>query len=632
MRTLRSGPDRWPALSFRIPGRVLITSVMTGAVLMVASAGTAPAQEEAPAVGLRGILRFESPDDLTEDAFVPLGEGWAEWSNGVSAEIRRLYSEEGLDRAGQRATLDRLQQKLDEMQRAAGEEQDRDLQEALLNLHGKLQRRVAVARAILDTLDGVPPGQREKVREALAALVDALENYEEDQLAEDAAAVRRITRDLERIAPGNADVINTVVYSHYFNYNFELISSENFLKRMVFERTTESGPVCDFVLGAKIVGQQTTTAAVDVDLLPSDKGASLQFHINGVVNSNTAGITEQATLYSAGHAGFAGSKSAYFDGDRFYSQAAHVGAHATSRTTGVSTIYDGGLFGGIARKKALRISKQKRPAANAIATAKVQTRVAEEFDENVNEALADASNDLNNDLRHRLRISGIMPDVERIRSSDLYLRHSGRVWNGGELSGGIPTHTLLPEKGFTMHVHESLLNNMFDRMNLAGRTMTEYEVREEMERYFSILMGKRVDFTSEAQDKKNEPDPTTFIFAEADPIRFQIGAGRIDLIIRAGLKQEGREDIPTKVITIPLIPHVEPDAVVVERGSVKVAPIGRQPGHIAHAGVIRKRMEDAIQTRRSDRQFSVSRSGKSDILMQYTAFQALNGWLTILAE
>ncbi len=202
----------------------------------------------------------------------------------------------------------------------------------------------------------------------------------------------------------------------------------------------------------------------------------------------------------------------------------------------------------------------------------------------------------------------------------------------GELSGGIPTHTLLPEKGFTMHVHESLLNNMFDRMNLAGRTMTEYEVREEMERYFSILMGKRVDFTSEAQDKKNEPDPTTFIFAEADPIRFQIGAGRIDLIIRAGLKQEGREDIPTKVITIPLIPHVEPDAVVVERGSVKVAPIGRQPGHIAHAGVIRKRMEDAIQTRRSDRQFSVSRSGKSDILMQYTAFQALNGWLTILAE
>lgn len=630
MRTLRSGPDRWPAVSSTFGWRAFLTSLMTGAVLMVTSAGPALAQEGEAPIGLRGILRFESPDDLTEDAFVPLGDSWAEWSDGVAADIRRLYSEEGLDRAGQRATLDRLQQNLDEMQRAAGEEQDREIQEALLNLHGKLQRRIAVARAILDTLDGMPPGQREKVREVLAALIDALENYEEDQLAEDAAAVRRITGDLDRVAPGNA--INPVVYAHYFNYNFELISSENFLKRMVFERTTESGPVCDFVLGAKIVGQQTTTASVDVNLLPSDKGASLEFHIQGVVNSNTAGITEQATLYSAGHAGFAGSKSAYFDGDRFYSRAAHIGAHATSRTTGVSTIYDGGLFGGIARKKALRISKEKRPAANAIATAKVQTRVAEEFDKSVNEALADASNDLNNDLRHRLTISGIRPDVERIRSSDLYLRHSGRVWDGGEISGGIPTHTLLPEKGFTMHVHESLLNNMFDRMNLAGRTMTEYEVREEMERYFSILMGKRVDFTSSAAAKKNDPDPTTFIFAEADPIRFQIGAGRIDLIIRAGLKQEGREDIPTKVITIPLIPHVEADAVVVERGSVKVAPIGRQPGHIAHAGVIRKRMEDAIPTRRSDRQFSISRSGKSDILMNYTAFQALNGWLTILAE
>ena len=47
----------------------------------------------------------------------------------------------------------------------------------------------------------------------------------------------------------------------------------------------------------------------------------------------------------------------------------------------------------------------------------------------------------------------------------------------GELGGAAPELPLVDTAGLTAMVHESLINNSMDRMQLGGKTMTDEELR-----------------------------------------------------------------------------------------------------------------------------------------------------------
>lgn len=165
--TFRSQP-RWLALcgTFVLAlGATLVSGALEDAK---------PAQPS----GLRGILPVDVPAAVSDEAFGVLDGNWKEWGETTAVEVAKLYSEEGLDLAGQRQQLAVLKRKLLTMETSLKDASYRSIHESLGSLYAALNRRVTVAEAVLDTLTLDPQqaateqldGARQEVAQSLKNL------------------------------------------------------------------------------------------------------------------------------------------------------------------------------------------------------------------------------------------------------------------------------------------------------------------------------------------------------------------------------------------------------------------------------------------------------------------------------
>jgi hypothetical protein len=719
----------------------LFGSIVTAVTLLVASATWAfeDAEEEAEDVGIRGIFAFEAPDDLSEESLTVFEGHWKAWGAELATEVLAFYEGEGLDVPAQRKVIAGLKSKIDTMDQALADARYKSIHDSLVNVRGRVARRVEMAEAILDTLELDPAAVKnekitaarstvstavadlkkdlgtikggsvwlpyvhadelqqaassnekavaasdllkkvqgkfagrknlekqqqaflvrkafenvssavdglvaslavkprktnpELLREQLAELIEAIEEFEATNSSQAAQAVSAATESLNKNAVDGGDRIAAVTRNYYTNYNLQIAISESFLNRVVREQHKENGNIRDNVLGASVSGSQSTTATLGIDLKPSNDQARFDVTLNGVTRSNTTGVTSQATIYTSGYHTFNAAKEISFDGKRFNTGAGRISVNANNTTTGARTGASGlPIFGGIARGIAMREARKRSGESESITRTKIRQKVLPKFNKDVDKRFDTANTDIEDGLNARLKDAGVFPSATSYKTTDKMLRLSMRVSNKAELAGGKPSITLTPSTGMTLHIHESLLNNSVDRMKIAGRTMTESELKDELAAFLTKLLGREFKFSEDAAAKKPNAEPTILVFDKNDPLRFRFDDGTVSLSIRAGLKREGEEDIPTQIVTVPLTFSITDKNVLVKRGDVKVAPASRPESlakQVVRAGVMRKKIESAMADRKDDKSVTIERDDKEDIVVTVAQIKALNGWLTI---
>ncbi len=208
-----------------------------------------------------------------------------------------------------------------------------------------------------------------------------------------------------------------------------------------------------------------------------------------------------------------------------------------------------------------------------------------------------------------------------------------RLMDEGELAGDAPLIPLYTDRGLRVSIHETMLNNAVRRMGLEGQRISETDLFKELEKNLSDLFGRPIRL-SEVQPASDEP--AEFLFDTVDPIRVRIEDGEIRLIIRSGLKPApDKETIPTQVIEVPIRIGVEGDKLVLTRGTVKVAPVEKPKSNfvqIARAGVVRKKVQDALPERQLDRTFQLKRGDGKPVKLAVAEVFAYDGWLTLVIE
>ena len=691
--------------------------------------------------GLRGILPADVPATLGDDAFAVLDGNWKEWGETTAVEVAKLYAAETADVAGQRQQLVVLKKKLATMEASLKDPRYRSIHEPLGSLFAALSRRVALAEAVLDTLeidpkkaaneqlDGVrqqvakslkelqtelatakngpawldyvhsaeitklvsdkkgpeavpvlsavhqklspsdatspeirkfldgpqfvslrksidefvnaaavidQPYSAEKLRAELINLVGSIEKFEESQTSNDAASVRKSFDAVRKSSPDRGNRVAAVMSTHYFNFNLRVVASEKFLSKVVSESTTKNGPVKDFILGANVSGNQTTTATVGIDLKPSNDGIRLNLVLDGISRSNTVGVTSEANVFTNGYHVFKAWKPILFDGNTFTTGNADISVRANNQTTGVSTKYSGvPLLGGFADSIARGEVEDRRGQSEAIASQRVSSRVLPEFNKEVDTKIVDLNKELEEKVNSKLRQKELYPSAASYRSSEEDLRVSTRLMADQELAGGDGPFVSVPASGFVVALHESLLNNSLDRLKIAGRTMSEEEVGKEIENSFSDLLGRKLNITKKIEDAAAAPkEPATFVFPEKDAMRFRISNGQLTLALRAGLKQKD-EDIPTQEIIVPLSFRIEGTNFVIESGEISVSPV-EPPANaglqIARATVVRNKVKNALPTRKFDRFASIDKNVQTPIQIGLSQVKASGGWLTLTFE
>ena len=503
-------------------------------------------------------------------------------------------------------------------------------------------RFVALRQAVSDfvkvTAAVDQPINPEKLRAELTNLVAAAEKFEDTRSTVDARAVRKAFDAVRKTSPDGGNRVAVAMATHYFNYNLRVVVSEKFLSRVANQTQTNQGAVHDNILGANVNGQQTTTATAGVDLKPNNNGILFNITLNGLSQSNTAGVTDQATVFTSGYHRFQAWKPVTYDGTKFITGQADISVAANNTTTGVSTGASGiPLFGRIADSIAMGEVEKRRGQAEAIAAQRVSSRVLPEFSQEVDKKIADMNKELDSGVNARLKKKDLWPTATSYRSSEDEMRANLRLMADYELAGSDSPFTSVPPTGFVVAMHESLFNNSIDRLKFGGRTIAEAELKTELEKSFEELLGRPLNAAKKISDgAPPSNDPATFIFPEHNPIQFRVDNGQLTLVIHAGLKQkDGEEDIPTQEITVPLSFKTVGKDLVIESGTVGVSPMEapKSPAlQIARSGVVRTKIQNALPTRKFDRFVTIDKGLQTPVTVGVSAVKAAGGWMVVSFE
>lgn len=201
--------------------------------------------------------------------------------------------------------------------------------------------------------------------------------------------------------------------------------TQAFLDELIKVESHDAGPVRDCILGAQVVGSQSTETTVHVRLVPNDQQAELEFQLSGVTRNMTENRTPQATIQSEGLHRFEVSKSVTFDGKKLLTRSPSATMYPYQRnraaTTPASSIP---ILGPLVSQYALQMANQRRPMAERIAAQKITEKVVPLFNSSVDERLTELNSQLRDVLPKHLPLLGISEPTTRVWTTDKQMKIS----------------------------------------------------------------------------------------------------------------------------------------------------------------------------------------------------------------
>lgn len=466
-------------------------------------------------------------------------------------------------------------------------------------------------------------------------LVASLLSYENDHIAAGAEHARIAWRMLRADFPEAASRLRPAVNQNYFNHNLHVVVSEELLSRLISDYRTETGCIAECILGAWVTGSSNTTVDVRADIKPSLTSASFDIAVSGHAQSSTVAQKSPATIWSRGNNYFWMNKSVFFDGRNVSAAAATFSINTNSQITGLRTEYDGiPIIRGIVRSIAADKIAEGKPKAEAITASKIRDEALPRFESETRQQFADANTTLNK-LRTSLEKRDVAPDSISARSSNTHIALSSRTIGFARLGGSVQPPSALIAKGAAVQLHESALNNSIDALNFQGRTIPEKDLTKELEAALSDLLQRDIklnkDETPQPAAKDEEADaPTSFAFSNTDPIRVHFNNGKIVVVLRTGVLQEGKEPIPEQIITIPIDMSLQGGKIVLEPDKIGVASKEETDRlkQVTRANQIRRILGKRVIRRELSPTVDLQAAGDKTLPLTVTMIQLIDGWLS----
>jgi hypothetical protein len=471
------------------------------------------------------------------------------------------------------------------------------------------------------------PQAIDKLRTELKAFNDALDTYL--STGEKASEVRHAFGRVRFASADGGSRLASTLQKRLFNYNLRVVANEDFLNKLMSQTRREVGPVVDFIMGANVSGCQVTDTVVSVNLKPSSTTARFDLNLQGNIHSNTQGVTPQATVLTEGNHTFIASKEVNFDGLNFSTLPATISVQPHNTTRGISTRVSGvPILGRIANRIAAGQVEARGPEAAAIAESRVRDGVLPRFNSEVDSSFAKEGAKLNTEVFGGLRAAGVFPDTYSYQTTDRLLKVNARVMSEDQIGADIPENAMITSSGAVALLHESLMNNSIDHMGLAGQTLTEPELRGKIEEFISKMTNRPFKIDAPPPAEGDEKGPNAIIFAKTDPVRVRIQDGVLTLIIRAGFKQEGKEDIPMREVTVPITFTLQGHQILMQTGNIIVTAAEGEGGGISINAVVRKKVQFSLPDRTVDADIVVKGPEKT-ATVHVTRIMLIDGWASV---
>ncbi len=461
---------------------------------------------------------------------------------------------------------------------------------------------------------------------------------------------------------GDTSGLASQVKQEYGRSNLLLNVSSDAVQQVAQRPVTETSPVRDCILGARVTGTANSCGVLSVQTKPGADHIAVELQLVGNIQSNTRSFKKPVRVTSTGSTNYVATKQLEISDERFRLLPSAASARTKTRTHSVKKT--GGKFGArlierIARKKVA----ESKPQAEYIAARHAEQQVIEKFDKQVVDALYQARQNYDTKLRPPLQRIGMFPEQLHMSSTTSSVRIEATLASYRQISTDREPPGTRTDNDFAFQVHESAVNN-FVPFLIAGATIQQESedkaptIEGDVPAWLKKLgQDPRVKEQFAARKKNAQtPDfkPWAFVLNNEHPVSVSFQDGMVTLRIRiAELKtfEDGEESVQKNwdFLVTYRIEQVDNRVVLTREGKIEALPTGFDPVWFgdsrwgeklsAREVGVRKNLEDNINKRVADGggfpleielpplELPVAENKKLELLLQQ--LDCDDGWLTL---
>ena len=451
-------------------------------------------------------------------------------------------------------------------------------------------------------------------------LLEAIENFEVSPSAADGKVVASAWNDLRWSEHSGTKELARVLNEHYRNANVRIAVAGWLINRLMPQPKPLSEAVNDHVLGPPVEGHSTTTSQLFLRLLPDQRRWRMGLEVNGRVASETAAFSGPVTLYNQGESTFLARKLVIVDRRGVRVASAEAAARSSSSLQGVESQYDPIP---IIRSLIRNYARSQHEASEADAALEVEEKVAQRarrvLDNEVHNYLVKTEQRLQKQVVNPLRKLDLRPAALDLRTTEHRLIARCRLAGDGQLAAHTARPRARADSVFSAQIHESMLNNTVDQLNLSGE---KHELR---------ALYKQIATTFDrpfARVPEDLPEDVTIEFGDKDPVQFDLVEGQVLVNVAVKELNNGRRKWKNFNVVAVYKPQIDGlHADLVREGSLQLSgPRMKLGDRISLSGIFNKVFSrEAPLNLVNDRMINDPRFEG----MKVTLLEIVDGWLGI---
>ena len=441
-----------------------------------------------------------------------------------------------------------------------------------------VKRRTKTWRAAAIVSEGLTEqtDDERKTLDDISFLLASLENFEVNSNAVRATEVQQALTTVEKSKLLQFETIRQAVIHHYAAPNFRVALDEAFLTRLMPESPSQTETVRDVILGKPVRGRRVVEQITSVDLTPDADEICFDLIVDGHVSTYAITETGPIALTSRGSGQFTVKKPMKICREGLIVGRSVASASNRARLMNVSTSFDSvPLMGSLLRTLARNQHADSLPEANREVAQKIVWQSCRKTDKESEEKFAALSNQIEDSFWQPLVRLGLSPTPFMETTED---RATLRLRLNADTQ--LAAHTPRPREPdgtlFGYQVHESTINNAFERLGIKGQRLTLEELFIHVQQQLGL----------EQKIPEDLPEGVSVAFEQVEPIRVDFDQGLIQVKISIDALESGRRDWYDVIGSVTYKPVASGNTIVLQReGPIRISG----PGH-------RGRIEFALRT------------------------------------
>lgn len=358
------------------------------------------------------------------------------------------------------------------------------------------------------------------------SVLTAIEQYERDPSPRRATRIARDVRQLAQSPTALHRNFANRVEQQYRNANLRVAITAEMLERYLPPATNRVDPVRDTIAGEFVQGRAATNTKLSLRLMTDPKTWRIGLEARGQVNSRTFSNPGPIVMQNRGATNFVGRKMIAVGKNGLQVSSASCDVSSRMRLTGMQSYYDDvPLLGSFIRSQAADEYAARRRIAKRQSDERVRVQVRRQFDRQAAPLIAKLEQDFTTKVLSRSSQLGLSVDPVELRTTEERLVARLRVANRRQLAAHTPRNRAPSDSLVSVQLHQSLLNNGAEGLQLSGRRFTPLQLRQAVQQKLQLELRQN----QAARDPAAED--ATLVFAAEEPIRIILEKGQAELIL-----------------------------------------------------------------------------------------------------